>query len=86
MPGKSRHRKGKGKLNHPPILAQQPAVTPTSKPVSTPEMSIPPASMPSLATKPVAVWHPYITTELRTISILSGIMLIVLIVLALVLS
>jgi len=95
MPGKSRHRKGKysfqskkrkGKLNRPPILAQQPAVTPTSEPVSTPEVSVPSASMPSLATKPVVVWHPYITTELRTIGILAGIMLIVLIVLALVLS
>ncbi|MFC1941246.1 hypothetical protein ACFLWL_02410 [Chloroflexota bacterium] len=95
MPGKSRHRKGKysfqskkgkGRPSRPPILAHQPAVTQTSEPVSTPEVSVSSASVPSPATKPVVIWHPYITTELRTIGILAGIMLIVLIVLALVLS
>lgn len=95
MPGKSRRGKGKysfqskkkkGMLSHPATLTQQPAITQIHEPVSSPNVSVPPASMPTPMTKSAAVWYPYIATELRTIAILAGIMLIVLIVLALVLS
>jgi len=88
MPGKSRRRKGKhsfqskkkkGRASRPTILAQQPAVAPTGEPVPSPSVSVPSPSVPAQMAKPAAVWHPYITTELRTIGILAGIMLIVLI-------
>ena len=95
MPGKSRSRKGnysvqskkkKGRSSRPPILAQQPAVAQVREPVSSPNVSVPSATVPTPIAKPAAVHHPYITAELRTIGILAGMMLIVLTVLALVLS
>jgi len=95
MPGKSRRRRGKysfqgkkkkGRPSRPTILTQQPAVAQTAEPVSSPSVSVPSASVPTPMAKPAAVQYPYIATELRTIGILAGIMLIVLIVLALVLS
>ena len=95
MPGKSRRRRGKhsfqskkkkGRPYRPAIVAQQPAVAQTHEPVSSPSVPLPSASVPSPVVKPAAIWYPYIATELRTIGILAGIMLIVLVVLALVLS
>ncbi len=93
MPGKSRHRRGKrpqikkrkGGLSHPTVLAQQPAVAQTHESISRPFVSIPSTGVRTSVTKPVAV-YPYIPKELRTIGILAGIMLIILIVLSRVLS
>jgi len=91
MPGKSRRKRGKysspskkkkSRVGRPAAVAQQPAVAQTHQSVSSPSVSAPPAPV----TKPAAVHYPYIATELRTIGILAGIMLIVLTVLALVLS
>ena len=95
MPGKSRRRKGKysfqskrkkGRPGHPAVIAQQPAVAQTDEPVSSPKVPVPSASVPTLMAKTAAVRYPYIATELRNIGILAGIMLIILVVLALVLS
>ena len=94
MPGKSRHRRGKPSLqskkkeraSQPAILAQQPTAVQAQGSVSHPEIPTPQAGVPTTGTKPAAVRFPYITTELRTIGILAGIMLIILVVLALVLS
>ena len=95
MPGKSRRRKGK----HLPqvkkrksgrrflaTVVQQPAVAPTGEPVSRPEASVPLVSEPTPIAKLAAVQYPYVATELRMIGILAGIMLVILVVLALVLS
>ena len=93
MPGKSRRKrkysiqskKRKGGLSRPTVLAQQPAVTQTREPVASPDVSVPSAKVPTPMAKPAAVQYPYIATELRTIGILAGIMLIILAVLAVVL-
>ena len=95
MPGKSRHKKGK----HSPqskkrksgrhfsaTVARHQAVVQTHEPVSRPDMPAPSATVPTPLAKLAAAHYPHITTELRTIGILSGIMLIILIILALVLS
>ena len=87
MPSKSRRGRGKkkkGKRGSSPIVAQRQAVAQTYKPVSqapipsakvlTPRSTLPPAQ------------YPYITTELRRIAILAGIMLVVLVVIYLVIS
>ena len=88
MPGKSQSRRGKhsfqskkrkGRLSRPNIFAQQAAVAQTREPVSSPNVSVPSASIPTPMAKPAAVRHPFIATELRTIGILAGIMLIVLV-------
>jgi len=91
MPGKSRHKKWKqpvpskkkGRSVHPSASVQQPAVAQTHETVPTPSIPAPLAQASSQVTKPTAVRYPYIATELRTISILGGIMLVVLVVLAL---
>ncbi len=95
MPGKSRRGRGK----HPPqgkkrksrqrflaTVAQQQAVTQTYEPVSHPSVTAPSATVPTPMAKLAAVRYPHIATELRTIGILAGIMLIILVILALVLS
>ena len=88
MPAKSRRgrgkyspqsKKGRGKLNRPAMPARQPAVTQNHEPA-------PLARVPTPLVKPLANRYPYIATELRTIGILAGVMLIVLVALALVLS
>ena len=92
MPGKSRRKRGKysiqskrkGRPRRAIILAQQPAVTQTHEPVVSSDVSTPSARAPTPMAKPEAVRHPYIAIELRTIGILAGIMLIILIVLALI--
>ena len=92
MPGKSRHGKGKHhqhskkiRARHHVPMVSQPAVAGTPQPAAT--ISAPPPSRaPTAATIPRAIQHPYITAELRNIGILTGIILVILIVLALVLS
>lgn len=94
MPGKSRHGKGKhphhskkskARQRHGAIALQQTVAADVPKPVaaiSTPPSSRAPTSPATLR----AARYPYITTELRRIGILAGIILVILIVLALVLS
>ncbi len=95
MPGKSRQRKGKRSFqskkkksspSRAATVAWQPAAAQTHEPVSSPNVSVPSANVPISRAKPDAVQNPYIATELWTIGILAGIMLIILVVLAKVLS
>ena len=95
MPGKSRRRKGKhlpqGKRRKSgrhflATAAQQPVVAQTHEVVSHPGMSAPSASVPTPVAKLAAVRYPHLATELRVIGILAGIILIILVILALVLS
>jgi len=82
-----RHRrkgpsKSKGVKQTPPVIAseRQPVTQPLEPafqpraPVSLPKAPVPPAQ------------YPYVATELRTIGILAGVMLVILVVLALVLA
>jgi hypothetical protein len=85
MPGKSRHarhkssrsKKRKDRQASPAVAVQRPAVAQTSEPVAPARVQTPAVSTPTR--------YPYIVTELRTIGILAGIMLVILVVLALVL-
>ena len=93
MPGKSRRGKGKhsaqskkGRLIRPAAVTQPPEVAQSKELVSAPGIPAPSARVPTPVTKPTAVHYPYIAAELRTISILAGVMMVVLVVLALVLS
>ncbi len=95
MPGKPRHRKGRrfpqsarGKpgLGQSATVARQPAVVQTQEPVVQPKATVASASPPAATAKPAAVPYPYVTRELRTIAILAGVMLVILIVVALTLT
>ena len=95
MPGKSRHgkrkhsfqgKKKKGRRGPPGIVAQQQAAIQIDKPVAPPKVAAPSTSAPTPMPVLAAVRYPYILTELRRIGILAGIMLVILVVLALVLS
>ena len=94
MSGKSKHGKGKhlhrskknkAKYRHGAMAVPQPVAADSSIPAAT-TTAHPAPSAPAPPEKPVAVRHPYITTELRRIAILAGIILVILIVLAQVLS
>ena len=91
MPDKSRRRKGtpsvqskkkKSRLIRSTTLAPQPAVAQTGEPAAKPSVSVPSVKVPAPVAKPTAVRYPYIAAELRTIAILAGLMLILLVVLA----
>ena len=93
MPDKTRRKRGtyslpskkkKDRSRRPTILTRQLSVAQTNEPVSSPKVSLPLESVPTPMAKPKAVRYPYVATELRTIGILAGIMLMILIVLALV--
>jgi len=95
MPGKSQHgrrkrsfrgKKKKGRRSSPGVVAQRQAATQTDKPVVPSRVAAPSASTPTPMPVLTAVRYPYILTELRRIGILAGIMLVILVVLALVLS
>ena len=92
MPSKSRRqhpprsKRGKGKWSRSDTVPQQQAVAQSYKPAPRPEVSAPPVSVPTPVPAQTVVHYPYIVNELRTIGILAGIMLIILIILALVLS
>ena len=95
MPSKSRHggrkhsfqgKKKKGRRSSSGVVAQRQADIQIDKPVVPPRVAAPSASTPTLMPTLTAVRHPYILTELRRIGILAGIMLVILVVLALVLS
>ncbi len=79
----SQNKKRKGNLAR---AAQQQPISQTSKPVSRPDVAAPSVSVPTFTTTPSAARKPYITTELRTIGILGGVILVILVVLVLVLS
>lgn len=88
MSGKSRRKRGKqhpGRKvrgqQRPPATIRTPAAPPPSEVVTRPEVASPPATVPLHSGKPQTIQFPYIATELRTIGILAGIMLIVLIIL-----
>jgi hypothetical protein len=92
MPGKSQRKhisqskKRKRKRGSSAIaVQQQQPVSQTYEPVSEPVVSAPPASEPALKAIETAAQYPYIVNELRRIGILTGIMLAILVVLALVL-
>jgi hypothetical protein len=97
MPGKSRHKKSK----HPHhsrkskailrqgILASQKTPADVPKPATPVAAPIAPKEATTLATAPAIArtpTYPYITTELRRIGILAGIILIILIVLSVILT
>ena len=94
MSGKSRHGKGKyslqskkGKSKRSPsvVVAQRQAVTQTYETTVPSEVTAPPMGVTTPKPTLVANRYPYIITELRSIGILAGIMLVILVVLALVL-
>lgn len=91
MPSKShggrkrsvRSKKRRMRQGSPLTSAQQPVSTQNQRPVS---QVVPPATkvLPPRSPLPSVVQHPCITTELRRIAILAGIMLAILVVLYLV--
>ena len=88
---RSKRRKGSRRLDLEErrslaIAAQGQPIDQADKPAPRPRVSAPSASVSTPVAKPSAVWHPYVTIELRRIGILAGIMLAILVVLALVLS
>jgi len=94
MPGKSRHdkrkhphhsKKSKARQRHGAMPLQQQAVAETPQPAAT-ISRLPSSKAPASPAASRVAQHPYITTELRRIGILAGIILVILIVLALVLS
>ena len=92
MPGKSHRghsshkKKKKGRQGSAAIAAQRQAVAQTYKPVPQPKVSAPSISAPTPMAAQTATRYPYVVSELRRIGILAGIMLVILVVLALVLS
>ena len=68
-------------------VVQQQAVTQTSEPVTTPQQPLSSSvSIPTSVVKPAFTQYPYVIAELQRIGILAGIILVILIVLALVIS
>ncbi len=95
MSSKSRHMKGKrlpqskkrkSRQRFSAPVAQHQAVAQTRESVSRLGVSAPSASVPTPVAKLAAARYPHIATELRTIGILAGVILIILVILALVLS
>ena len=92
MPSKSRRghpprsKRGKGNWSRPVTVPQQQVVAQSYKPTPRPEVPAPSVSVPASVSTQTAVHYPYIVTELRTIGILAGAMLAILVVLALILA
>ena len=95
MPSKSRYsrrrhssqsKKRKSRRGSPGAVAQWRADIPIDNPVASPEVAIPSADTPAPMPEPTGVQYSYTLTELRRIGILAGVMLVILVVLALVLS
>ncbi len=94
MPGKSRNKRGKyssqnragkGRVDQPAVLTQPSAVA-AGNAAASPTIVRPVISKSSPVAKSLPLYHGNVATELRTIGILTGVMLVILIVLALVLS
>ena len=79
-------KKKKGRRSPPGVVAQRQADIQIDKPVVPPKVAVPSASAPTPMPVLTPVRYAYILTELRRTSILAGIMLVILVVLALVLS
>jgi len=97
MPGKSRHGKGKhSRYSKKSKALRRQGITPvpqaTSNMPDVPKQMTPTSAMPVLKAatiapgKTAANQYPYITSELRRIAILAGIIVVILIVLSIVLS
>ena len=94
MSGKSRHGKHKlsrskrkaGKQIVSAVKVQQQAIAMPVESASRPERVDSSASRPTSVAAPPMPRYPYITTELRRIGILSGIILLILVILAFALS
>ena len=95
MPGKSRRRRGKSSVpsrkkramsNRPSLLVPPSVGAQAAKAVSSPNLPVPKAGVPVSRVEPAPVHYPYVAAEMRTIGILAGIMVIVLVVLALLIS
>ncbi len=98
MPGKSKHRKkkypvqskqGNIRPGQPTAFTSPPAVMQNNQPAVSPGLPASPPRLSTLTAKTTAGQHSpintsYIITELRTIGILTGVMLIILIALGLV--
>ncbi len=90
MPDRSRHRRSKRlpQNKKKPGLIQSttatrpPVPTQTQEPITRQEAPAAPVNVSIPTTKLSTTSYPYITRELRTIAILAGIMLVVLIVIA----
>ena len=78
-------KKGRAMQRSTAMAPQQQIVAQTQKQVVPASMPTPSASVRTTSATPGAARYPYITTELRRIGILAGIMLAILIVLALIL-
>ncbi|MFC2047269.1 hypothetical protein ACFLTK_03240 [Chloroflexota bacterium] len=88
MPGKSQRSRGKHSSRNKQLKSKQGSliVAQTPEPLSRPDAAASSMGEPTPAATPSTVRYPYIVTELRRIGILGGIMLVILIVLALVIS
>ena len=93
MPQKSRHRRGKhsarskkGKIRQDFSVTRSPQPVVAQKHESVSEVVAPSAKMPTPRSASPPVQYSYITTELRRVAILAGIMLAILAVLYLVIS
>jgi len=95
MPGKSRQgrrkqtarsKKRKGRRSPSSAVAQQQAVASTHEAAVRPEVSTLSASVPTSRATLTTVQHPHIVSELRRIGILAGVILVILVVIARVLS
>jgi hypothetical protein len=93
MAGKSRRKRAK-QAQRRKIEARQrsttairmPGTPEPGEPAAHPEAPSPPVTVPQQPAMTQTIRHPYITAELRTIGILAGIMMIILIVLYFTLS
>ena len=94
MIGKSQHgrghsaqsKKAKAKQRSAVMSSGQPVVVQIPRPAASPPVSAPPASKRTLPATSKTARYPYITTELKRIGIVAGIILVILVVLVLVLS
>ncbi len=91
MPGKSGRKRGKysqpapkkkSRPIRPAVTAEQATVAQEQQPVDHPRVPVPKVEVPVATTKPIAVEHPFVATELRTIGVLAAIMLTVLVLLS----
>ena len=90
MPDRSRHRrskrlpqnKKKTGLIQSTTATRPPVPTQTQEPIIHQETPVAPVNVPIPTAKLPTTSYPYITWELRTIAILAGIMLVVLVVIA----
>ena len=83
----ARGKKRKGRRDYSATVAQHQIASPAREPAIPPKISSPAAGVPTTTTaRPTSIRYPYVGAELRRIGILAGIMVVILIVLALVLS